>query len=164
MLINSSAPTGAYASSRPISAVSSATSSGELSGMKLCGRHSAPVLGPARNMSAASAAARSIPCTRQRPSASAKASTPTLQVRGQGERRHHGGRSSANSNGVPLSSPSTAILAHASGDAINAVLATAGYNFRRLLAWLMPRLFMWRRQLGWSCRSRSRTSIRQQSF
>jgi hypothetical protein len=27
-------------------------------------------------------------------------------------------------------------LAHASGDAINAVLATAGYNFRRLLAWL----------------------------
>jgi IS5 family transposase len=26
-------------------------------------------------------------------------------------------------------------LAHASGDAINAVLA-AGYNFRRLLAWL----------------------------
>src|SRR5262249_20289946 len=30
-------------------------------------------------------------------------------------------------------------LAHASGDAINAVLAAAGYNFRRLLAWL--RLF-----------------------
>jgi len=28
-------------------------------------------------------------------------------------------------------------LAHASGDAINAVLAAAGYNFRRLLAWLM---------------------------
>src|SRR5215831_10459374 len=27
-------------------------------------------------------------------------------------------------------------LAHASGDAINAVLATASYNFRRLLAWL----------------------------
>jgi IS5 family transposase len=27
-------------------------------------------------------------------------------------------------------------LAHASGDAINAVLVTAGYNFRRLLAWL----------------------------
>ena len=27
-------------------------------------------------------------------------------------------------------------LAHASGDAINAVLAAAGYNFRRLLAWL----------------------------
>jgi hypothetical protein len=27
-------------------------------------------------------------------------------------------------------------LAHASGGAINAVLATAGYNFRRLLAWL----------------------------
>ena len=26
--------------------------------------------------------------------------------------------------------------AHASGDAINAVLAAAGYNFRRLLAWL----------------------------
>ena len=27
-------------------------------------------------------------------------------------------------------------LAHASGDAANAVLAAAGYNFRRLLAWL----------------------------
>jgi transposase, IS5 family len=27
-------------------------------------------------------------------------------------------------------------LAHASGDAINAVLAAAGYNFRRLIAWL----------------------------
>ena len=27
-------------------------------------------------------------------------------------------------------------LAHASGDAINTVLAAAGYNFRRLLAWL----------------------------
>ena len=27
-------------------------------------------------------------------------------------------------------------FAHASGDAINAVLAAAGYNFRRLLAWL----------------------------
>jgi IS5 family transposase len=27
-------------------------------------------------------------------------------------------------------------LAHATGDAINAVLAAAGYNFRRLLAWL----------------------------
>jgi len=27
-------------------------------------------------------------------------------------------------------------FAHASGDAINAVLAAAGYNFGRLLAWL----------------------------
>jgi IS5 family transposase len=27
-------------------------------------------------------------------------------------------------------------LAHAKGDAINAVLAAAGYNFRRLIAWL----------------------------
>jgi IS5 family transposase len=27
-------------------------------------------------------------------------------------------------------------LAHASGDAINAALAAAGYHFRRLLAWL----------------------------
>jgi hypothetical protein len=33
-------------------------------------------------------------------------------------------------------------LAHASGDAINAVLAAAGYNFRRLLAWL--KLFLLR--------------------
>ena len=35
-------------------------------------------------------------------------------------------------------------LAHASGDAINAVLAAAGYNFRRLLAWLR---FLWLRIL-----------------
>jgi hypothetical protein len=27
-------------------------------------------------------------------------------------------------------------LAHATGDAINTVLAAAGYNFRRLLVWL----------------------------
>jgi IS5 family transposase len=27
-------------------------------------------------------------------------------------------------------------LAHRKGDAINAVLAAAGYNFRRLIAWL----------------------------
>ena len=27
-------------------------------------------------------------------------------------------------------------LAHAAGDAANAVLAAAGYNFRRLLAWV----------------------------
>jgi transposase, IS5 family len=33
-------------------------------------------------------------------------------------------------------------LAHAAGDAINVVLAAAGYNFRRLLAWLM---------LLWAC-------------
>jgi transposase, IS5 family len=32
-------------------------------------------------------------------------------------------------------------FAHASGDAINAVLAAAGYNFRRLLAWLRFLLF-----------------------
>src|SRR5262249_60105341 len=36
------------------------------------------------------------------------------------------------------------IFAHASGDAINAVLAAAGYNFRRLLAWLR---FLWLRIL-----------------
>jgi hypothetical protein len=35
-------------------------------------------------------------------------------------------------------------VAHASGDAINAVLAAAGYNFRRLLAWLR---FLWLRIL-----------------
>lgn len=28
-------------------------------------------------------------------------------------------------------------LAHREGDAINAVLAAAGYNFRRLIAWLV---------------------------
>jgi hypothetical protein len=37
-------------------------------------------------------------------------------------------------------------LAHAQGDAINAVLAAAGYNFRRLLAWLAG--FFVRRNMG----------------
>ena len=32
-------------------------------------------------------------------------------------------------------------LAHAQGDAINAVLAAAGYNFRRLIQWLRLLLF-----------------------
>lgn len=32
------------------------------------------------------------------------------------------------------------LLAHAAGDAVNAVLAAVGYNFRRLLAWLAPLL------------------------
>src|SRR5262249_46701778 len=40
MPISSSAPTGVCASSRPISAVSSATSSGASSGMKICGKRS----------------------------------------------------------------------------------------------------------------------------
>jgi IS5 family transposase len=34
-------------------------------------------------------------------------------------------------------------LAHAAGDAANAVLAAAGYNFRRLLAWLPILLRAW---------------------
>ena len=34
-------------------------------------------------------------------------------------------------------------LAHATGDATNAVLAAAGYNFRRLLAWLAVFLRLW---------------------
>jgi hypothetical protein len=34
-------------------------------------------------------------------------------------------------------------LAHAAGDAANAVLAAAGYNFRRLLAWLAVLLRVW---------------------
>jgi IS5 family transposase len=34
-------------------------------------------------------------------------------------------------------------LAHAAGDAANAVLAAAGYNFRRLLAWLAILLRAW---------------------
>ena len=34
-------------------------------------------------------------------------------------------------------------LAHAAGDAANAVLAAAGYNFRRLLAWLAALLRAW---------------------
>ena len=29
-------------------------------------------------------------------------------------------------------------LAHSSGDAINAMLAAVGYNFRRLIQWLRP--------------------------
>jgi IS5 family transposase len=32
-------------------------------------------------------------------------------------------------------------LAHSPGDAINAVLVVAGYNFRRLLRWLRLLLF-----------------------
>jgi transposase, IS5 family len=39
-------------------------------------------------------------------------------------------------------------LAHAAGDAINAVLAAAGYNFRRLLAWLALWLALIRHTLG----------------
>jgi transposase, IS5 family len=34
-------------------------------------------------------------------------------------------------------------LAHVAGDATNAVLAAAGYNFRRLLAWLAAFLRLW---------------------
>jgi transposase, IS5 family len=34
-------------------------------------------------------------------------------------------------------------LAHRAGDAANAVLAAAGYNFRRLLAWLAILLRAW---------------------
>jgi Transposase DDE domain len=34
-------------------------------------------------------------------------------------------------------------LAHAQGDAINAILAAAGYNFRLLLNWLMLLLCLW---------------------
>ena len=55
--------------SRPISAVSSATSSGPSSGMKICGKRSYGSCswpGACWSRSAASAAARSIPCTRQR--------------------------------------------------------------------------------------------------
>ena len=45
----------------------------------------------------------------------------------------------------PISRPSTAwtatTLAHASGDAVNAILAAAGYNFSLLLTWLRLLLF-----------------------
>src|SRR5216684_630612 len=74
--ISSSAPTRACASSRPILAASSATSSGTSSGMRFCGRRSCDRCswpGACWNRSAASAAARSIPCTRRRSSASARA-------------------------------------------------------------------------------------------
>src|SRR5262245_23199462 len=74
-------------------AVSSATSSGASSGMKICGKRSygrCSWPGACWNRSAASAVARSIPCTRQRSSASQGQSAPALRVRGQGERRHHG--------------------------------------------------------------------------
>jgi transposase, IS5 family len=39
-------------------------------------------------------------------------------------------------------------LAHRAGDAANAVLAAAGYNFRRLLRWLSFLLLAWLR--GWA--------------
>jgi hypothetical protein len=68
MPISSSAPTGAYASSRPISA---GLPGMRLCGKRSCGRYSWP--GACLNKSAASAVARSIPCTRQRSSASARA-------------------------------------------------------------------------------------------
>ena len=45
-------------------------------------------------------------------------------------------------------------LAHATGDAINAVLAATGYNFRRILAWL-------RILLAWiGCTLSARQSLR----
>ena len=85
MPISSSAPTAAYASSRPISAVSSATSSGASSGMKICGKRSygrCSWPGACWNRSATSAVARSIPCTRQRSSASARAKRTGLTSSG----------------------------------------------------------------------------------
>src|SRR5215831_7528686 len=74
-----------YASSRPISAVSSAISNGALSGMKICGKRSygrCSWPGACWNRSAASAVARSIPCTRQRSSASARAKRTGLTSSG----------------------------------------------------------------------------------
>jgi transposase, IS5 family len=47
-------------------------------------------------------------------------------------------------------------LAHASGDAINAVLAAAGYNFRRLLVWLRFLLLGIRIILGRAAQPKSR--------
>src|SRR5262245_33226625 len=223
MLINSSAPTVAYASSRPISAVSSATSNGASSEMKICRKRSyGPCSWPGAcwSRSAASAAARSIPCTRQRSSASARAKrtgpyefgvkasvATTVKPSAGGQFVTHAAALPGNpydghtlatvipqmqalignildrcitdagyrGHNAPLDhkfkvyaagqkrrvTPQikrefkrrAAIepvighlkehhrmgrnyLAHASGDAINAVLAAAGYNFRRLLAWL----------------------------
>jgi hypothetical protein len=68
------------------------TSSGKSSEMKICRKHSyrrCSWPGACWNRSAASAAARSIPCTRQRSSASARAKRTGL-FRGQGEHRRHG--------------------------------------------------------------------------
>jgi Transposase domain (DUF772) len=65
-----------YASSRPISAVSSATSSGASAGGRICGKRSYGrcILPDAcSSRSAASVAARCIPCTPRRWSASARA-------------------------------------------------------------------------------------------
>jgi hypothetical protein len=45
-------------------------------------------------------------------------------------------------------------LAHSTGDVINAVLAAAGYNFRRLLRWL--RLLLVRILVHWDARCFSR--------
>jgi IS5 family transposase len=47
-------------------------------------------------------------------------------------------------------------LAHAQGDAINAVLAAAGYNFRRLIQWL--RLWLLRFLLAFGSRSQLRSA------
>jgi IS5 family transposase len=43
---------------------------------------------------------------------------------------------SAKGNGVTTVARGRNYLAYSTGDAINAVLAAAGYSFRRLLAWL----------------------------
>jgi hypothetical protein len=91
MPISSSAPTGAYASSRPILAASSATSSGTSLGTKVCGSRSCGRCSwpdGCWNKTGASAVARSIPCTRQRSSRQGQGAS-ALRVRGQSERRHH---------------------------------------------------------------------------
>jgi hypothetical protein len=81
---------------------------------------------------------RAPPATTPRPIASLRS---TRLARSAASRR----RSSASLNGGPPSSighlkehhrMGRNHLAHASGDAINVMLAAAGYNFRRLLAWL----------------------------
>src|SRR5215471_2744796 len=181
MPINSSAPPAVYASSRPISAVSSATSSGASSGMKSCGKrsygccswpgacwsrsaasgqfvtHAAALPGnpydghtlgtvipqmqaligniPDRCITDAGYRGHNAPPDHKfKVYTSGQKRRLTPQIKREFKRRaaiepvighlkehHRMGRN---------------YLAHASGDAVNAVLAAAGYNFRRLLAWL----------------------------
>src|SRR5215510_245283 len=223
MPISSSAPTGAYASSRLISAASSATSSVASPAMRACRRRCFghfPWLGGCWNNSAGNAAARSIRCMRRRLSASGKgkahrpyefgvkvsvATTVKHSAGGQfvthvavlpgnpydghtlatiipqmealignlidrcitdaGYRGHNAppdhmfkvytaGQKRRVTPQIKRQFKRRAAiepvighlkeehrmgrnyLAHASGDAINALLAAAGYNFRRLIRWL----------------------------
>src|SRR5215471_12823956 len=181
MPINSSAPPAVYASSRPISAVSSATSSGASSGMKSCGKRSYGCCSwPGACWSRSAASAQFVTHAAALPGNPYDGHTlgtviPQMQalignildrcITDAGYRGHNApldhkfkvytaGQKRRVTPQIKREFKRRAAiepvighlkehhrmgrnyLAHASGDATNAVLAAAGYNFRRLLAWL----------------------------